>query len=159
MKDIKIESNVKLYRMDELEDSEQRLVKKAMEATNNSYSPYSRFRVGAALRLENGTEVIGANQENAAFPVTLCAERTAVFAAQAQYPDQPVLALAIAAQNESGFVNDPVSPCGSCRQVVLEIEQRYGRSVKIYLHGKRGVYVIDGIRNLLPLSFIDSSMR
>ena len=129
-----------------------------MGATDNSYSPYSKFRVGAALRLADGTEIIGANQENAAFPVTLCAERTAIFAAQAQYPAQPIVALAVAARNENGFTEDPVTPCGSCRQVILEIEQRYNQSVKIYLYGTRGVYVINTVRDLLPLCFVEESM-
>jgi cytidine deaminase len=144
--------------LEELSNDEQQLVRKAMQATDNSYSPYSKFRVGAALRLADGTEIIGANQENAAFPVTLCAERTAIFAAQAQYPAQPIVALAVAARNENGFTEDPVTPCGSCRQVILEIEQRYNQSVKIYLYGTRGVYVINTVRDLLPLCFVEESM-
>ena len=102
-----------------------------MEATGNSYSPYSRFRVGAALLLANGTEVIGANQENAAFPSGLCAERSAIFAAQSVYPDQPVTTLAIAAANEYGLMRDPIVPCGACRQVILEIEDRYKQPIRI----------------------------
>lgn len=153
-----MKQNMLFCRFDELTNDEQQLVKKAMDATDNSYSPYSKFRVGAAIRLADGREIIGANQENAAFPVTLCAERTAIFAAQAQYPDQPIVALAIAARNENGFTVDPVSPCGSCRQVILEIEQRYHQSVKIYLYGTRGVYVINTVRDLLPLCFVEESM-
>ena len=109
--------------------------------------------------LEDGSEIIGANQENAAFPVTLCAERTAIFAAQAQHPELSIVALAVAARNDNGFTEDPVSPCGSCRQVILEIEQRYGKPMKIYLYGTKGVYVIDTIRDLLPLCFVEESMR
>ena len=110
--------------MEELSEEEQKLIELAKKATDNSYSPYSHFRVGAALRLDDGTEIIGANQENAAFPVTLCAERTAIFAAQAQYPEHAVMQLAIAARNENGFMPMPTAPCGSCRQVILEVENR-----------------------------------
>lgn len=158
METIQLKQDLLFCQLEELSNDEQQLVRKAMQATDNSYSPYSKFRVGAALRLADGTEIIGANQENAAFPVTLCAERTAIFAAQAQYPAQPIVALAVAARNENGFTEDPVTPCGSCRQVILEIEQRYNQSVKIYLYGTRGVYVINTIRDLLPLCFVEESM-
>lgn len=159
MKKIEITQNMMFCQFEELNEAEQQLVRKAMDATDNSYSPYSHFRVGAAIRLEDGTEIIGANQENAAYPVTLCAERTAIFAAQAQHPELSIEALAIAARNDNGFTEDPVTPCGSCRQVILEVEQRYGRPMKIYLYGTKGVYVIDTVRDLLPLCFIDESMR
>jgi cytidine deaminase len=145
--------------LEELNEAEQQLVRKAMQATDNSYSPYSHFRVGAAIRLEDGSEIIGANQENAAFPVTLCAERTAIFAAQAQHPELSIEAIAIAARNENGFMADPVSPCGSCRQVILEIEERYNQPIKVLLYGTSGVYVLNTVRDLLPLCFIDESMR
>lgn len=158
METIQLKQDLLICQLEELSNDEQQLVRKAMQATDNSYSPYSKFRVGAALRLADGTEIIGANQENAAFPVTLCAERTAIFAAQAQYPAQPIVALAVAARNENGFTEDPVTPCGSCRQVILEIEQRYNQSVKIYLYGTRGVYVINTVRDLLPLCFVEESM-
>lgn len=158
METIQLKQDLLFCQLEELSNDEQQLVRKAMQATDNSYSPYSKFRVGAALRLADGTEIIGANQENAAFPVTLCAERTAIFAAQAQYPAQPIVAMAVAARNENGFTEDPVTPCGSCRQVILEIEQRYNQSVKIYLYGTRGVYVINTVRDLLPLCFVEESM-
>lgn len=159
MKTIELKQKVLFCQLEELNEEEQQLVKKAMQATDNSYSPYSHFRVGAAIRLEDGTEMIGANQENAAYPVTLCAERTAIFAAQAQQPELSIEALAIAARNENGFTDEPVTPCGSCRQVILEVEQRYGRPMKIYLYGTKGVYVINSVRDLLPLCFVDESMR
>ena len=145
--------NGKKKLLPKMTNDEQQLVRKAMDATDNSYSPYSKFRVGAAIRLADGREIIGANQENAAFPVTLCAERTAIFAAQAQYPDQPIVALAIAARNENGFTVDPVSPCGSCRQVLIETETRFCQEVRILLYGRNRIYVIDGIKQLMPLSF------
>ena len=158
MKEIKIQSVIRMYAMDELDETGMMLVNKAMEATNNSYAKYSNFHVGAALMLENGRVVIGANQENAAYPVTLCAERTAIFAAQANYPDQPVKALAIAARNANGFLEDPISPCGSCRQVILEVEERYGKPIKIYLYGTKGIFVVDSIKDLLPLSFVEDCL-
>lgn len=159
MKELKIETSMFFCQPEELGEDEQRLIELAKKATYNSYTPYSHFNVGAAVRLGNGMEIIGANQENAAFPVTLCAERTAIFAAQAQHPDQPIVALAIAARNNHGFVDEPASPCGSCRQVILEVEQRYKCDMKILLYGTRGVYVINSIKDILPLYFVDESMR
>lgn len=159
MKEINIETRIKAYSMEELDADTVRLINKAIKATKNSYAPYSGFNVGAAIRLADGTEIIGANQENAAFPVTLCAERTAIFAAQAQHPELAIKELAIAASNENGLTESPVSPCGSCRQVILEIEQRYGSPVRIYLYGTSCVYVIESVRDLLPLCFVDESMR
>ena len=159
MKDININTVIRLCALDELGDSVRRLVEKAYKATDNSYSPYSGFRVGAALRLIDGTEVIGANQENAAFSVTMCAERSAIFNAQSNFPDKAICEIAVAACNKDGIVAEPVAPCGSCRQAMLEMEQRYGRKIKIYLYGKKGVYVLYGVETLLPLSFVDGSMH
>ena len=115
--------------------------------------PYSHFAVGAAALLENGTIVTGSNQENAAYPSGTCAERTTVFYANSQYPDQPILTLAIAARNEAGFLEQPISPCGACRQVLLETEQRYGKPMRILLCSRTGVYELQGVKDLLPLSF------
>jgi cytidine deaminase len=159
MKDIEMKFNIVLAQLDELAADDQELVQKAMKATDNSNAKYSHFRVGAALLLEDGSVVIGANQENAVFPLGLCAERTAIFAAQAQRPDQSILKIAIAARNENGFMANPVSPCGSCRQVILEMEERYEQPIRILLYGTTGVYVINSVRDLLPLCFIDESMR
>ena len=118
--------------------------------------PYSKFSVGACLLLNNGVEVIGCNQENAAYPVGLCAERSAIFAAGAQYPDVPVRMIAIAARTPEGELQDePVSPCGSCRQVLIETETRFSQEVRILLYGRNRIYVIDGIKQLMPLSFTE----
>ena len=111
------------------------------------------------MRLANGKIVIGANQENAAFPSGLCAERTAVFAAQANFPQEPILTLAIAAKNDKGLLAEPITPCGACRQVILEIEDRYRQPVRILLYGTNKIYSIDSIKDLLPLSFIDENMH
>lgn len=159
MKQLTTAINYLLVQLDELTTLEQELVKKAIDATQNSYARYSNFHVGAACLLENNQIIIGANQENAAFPSGLCAERTAIFAAQANYPDQPVIALAIAAKNVNGLLKAPISPCGACRQVILEIEDRYQRPIRILLYGTEGILVFDSIKDLLPFSFVDANMR
>ncbi len=156
---MKIEINYDFVSESELSKEDLELVNRAKEATKNSYANYSHFNVGAALRLENGDIIIGANQENAAFPSGLCAERTAVFAAQAQHPDQPIEALAIAAKNVNGFIKEPISPCGPCRQVILEVEDRYKKPVRIILYGTDGIYIIKSVKDLLPFSFVDANMK
>ena len=154
MKELELKSVIQACQMDELSTEEQHLVNLAIEATHRSYAPYSHFHVGAAVRLENGEEIIGCNQENAAYPSGLCAERTALFSAGAQYPDVPVEMLAIAARGTDGeLLSEPVSPCGSCRQVIVESETRAGHPIRILLYGRKCVYVIDGIRKLMPLMF------
>lgn len=155
MEKVNVFSDIRLCQMDELASEDKVLVETAMQATDNSYSPYSKFRVGAAVRLAGGKVVMGANQENAAFSVTICAERSAIFAAQANYPDKAIVSIAIAARNEDGFTQEPVSPCGSCRQAMVEIEQRCSQPLHILLYGKKGIYVMDSISNLMPLSFTD----
>lgn len=159
MKTIDINIKIRFCRFEELAEEDRQLVEMAVEGTNNAYAKYSNFRVGAAVRLENGLLMKGANQENAAFPVTLCAERTAIFAAQANYPEQPITAIAIAAKNENGLLSEPITPCGSCRQVMLEIEDRYKRPLRILLYGQNGVYIVDTVKDLMPLSFVDASMK
>ncbi|MBS5612635.1 MAG: cytidine deaminase [Prevotella buccalis] len=159
MKQIDINISIESYQLDELSPQDQELVQAAIKATHNAYANYSRFYVGAALRLENGKMVIGANQENAAFPSGLCAERTAVFAAQANYPDSPIETLAIVGRNEKGVLPNPITPCGACRQVILEIEDRYKKPIKILLYGTQKIYCVRSVKDLLPLSFVDDNMR
>lgn len=159
MEQIDISIIIQSCQLDELSPRDRELVQDALEATENAYARYSRFYVGAALRLENGKVVIGANQENAAFPSGLCAERTAVFAAQANYPDSPIEALAVAGRNENGVLPNPITPCGACRQVILEIEDRYKKPVKILLYGTKKIYCVRSVKDLLPLSFVDDCMR
>jgi len=139
----------------ELTDSQRELITAAKKMTSNSYSPYSHFAVGAAARLANGQIVCGSNQENAAYPSGLCAERTALFAANANFPDQPVEALAIACFTSGRFTAQPGSPCGSCRQVMVETEHRYGRPMQILLYGEDFVYQFNSASDLLPLVFTD----
>lgn len=159
MEQIDINISIQSYQLNELSPQDQELVQAAIKATHNAYANYSRFYVGAALRLENGKMVIGANQENAAFPSGLCAERTAVFAAQANYPDSPIDTLAIAGRNEKGVLPNPITPCGACRQVILEIEDRYKKPIKILLYGTQKIYCVRSVKDLLPLSFVDDNMR
>ena len=159
MKNIDLTIQFQFCQLDELNETERMLVEKAIMATDNSYAIYSNFHVGAAVLLDDGSVIIGANQENAAFPSGLCAERTAIFAAQAQYPQKAVAMLAIAAKNEHGLVATPVSPCGACRQVILEVDERYQKPIRILLYGTDGVYVINSIKDLMPLCFLDSDMR
>lgn len=153
MKEIKLEINIRSYAYEELDEEERRLVNAAREAATRSYAPYSRFHVGAAVLLANGIIVTGSNQENAAYPSGTCAERTAVFYANSQYPAQPIKVLAIAARDVLDFTQKPVPPCGACRQVLLEAEQRYGCPMRILLYGTQGIYCLNGVKDLLPLSF------
>ncbi len=143
---------------DELDDSQKELLSIAKDMTDNSYSPYSHFRVGAAVRLANGQIVSGSNQENAAYPSGLCAERTTLFAANANYPDQAVKALAIACYTNGHFTPYPGSPCGSCRQVMIETEHRYNTPMQILLYGDEYIYLFDNAQDLLPLSFLSEDL-
>ena len=159
MKTIDLSIKIGFGTFDELSADDQHLIQTAIAATENSYSPYSRFQVGAALRLANGKEVMGANQENAAFPSGLCAERSAILLHSQIIQTNLVTALAIAARNEHGLMHDPIVPCGACRQVILEIEDRYKQPIRILLYGTGGVYVINTVKELLPLQFVSESMK
>lgn len=159
MREYKIEAILHLCEMAELSEMDCELVEAAKQATDGSYAPYSKFFVGAAARLSDGSIFLGANQENAAFPSGLCAERTALFAANAQYPLQPVVALAIAARKGSRFLAKPIPPCGACRQVISGVEDRFGQPIRILLYGTDGVLVSKGISPLLPLRFVDDDVR
>lgn len=139
---------------EELSEQDRQLIESARQATQQSYAPYSQFHVGAAVLLEDGTTITGTNQENVAYPSGVCAERTALFYASSAHPDKAIVALAIAAHSKGEFTNNPISPCGACRQVMLEIEQRHARPIRILLYGTESVYVIEGgVRELLPLTF------
>ena len=159
MKTINLNIAINHCQLDELTVADRELIERAMKATDNAYAEYSHFYVGAALRLANGRIVIGANQENAAFPSGLCAERTAVFSAQANFPDQSIDALALVARNDNELIDNPVTPCGACRQVLLGVEERYGLPMRILMYGKSGVYSVGSAKDLVPLSFVDSSMK
>lgn len=137
----------------ELDETELMLVQEAKKAAKNAYAPYSKFNVGAALLLENGKVVTGNNQENAAYPSGLCAERVAVFYANSKYPKIPVVSIAVTAMTNDEWIENPVPPCGSCRQSLLETEMRFKKPMKVIMAGKDTVRVIENVRNLLPLNF------
>jgi len=159
MKDLTIKSIIKVCQYDELSDEDKKLIDQSIEATKRSYAPYSKFSVGAAALLDNDITVTGNNQENAAYPSGLCAERTTLFYANSQYPESAVKTLAIAARTERDFIETPIPPCGACRQVILETEKRFGNSIRILLYGKKCIYIVEGIGSLLPLSFDASAME
>jgi cytidine deaminase len=156
MEEMTLKSAIQVAQLSELTETDRQLIDMAIEGTNRSYAPYSHFCVGAALLLANSKMIIGCNQENAAFPAGICAERAAIFAAGAQYPDQPVIALAITARNTKGeLIDEPASPCGPCRQVLIETETRFKHPVRILLYGRKRTFVINSIKELMPLSFTE----
>ncbi|MCM1108528.1 MAG: cytidine deaminase [Clostridium sp.] len=159
MKEVILQSKFTIYAYNELNEADRELIEAAKAATQTSYAPYSNFRVGAAVRLADNTVVRGSNQENAAFPSGTCAERTALFYANANHPDQPVAALAVAAFANGRFLAAPIPPCGACRQVILGVEERYGSPVRILLYGTEGTYVTDSVKSLLPLQFVGDTMK
>ena len=154
-----IETKVSVYKFGELSAEHKMLVEKAKEQVKNSYAPYSGFSVGAALLLENGEIFAANNQENAAYPSGLCAERVAMFYANAQHTDIPIKVLAVAAYTKGAFLTEPVTPCGSCRQVLIETESRYGKDITVILYGTENVYIVENVRQLLPLQFEKSSLK
>jgi cytidine deaminase len=137
----------------EMDPQDQEVVAAALEARKGSYSPYSKFRVGAALRLADGTIVQGANQENIAYPSGLCAERTAMFAASANHPGVPFDTLAIVGGNGAEVCEMPAAPCGGCRQVMAEYQRLYDRPLRIILIGSHAIYKFDKVEDILPLIF------
>lgn len=144
----------------ELTEADQKLCLVAIEASRRSYAPYSEFHVGAAVLLNNGIILSGNNQENAAYPSGLCAERCAVFYANAQYPDVPIHTLAIAATNQQNeLTRMPITPCGSCRQVLIESEARFQNNIRLLLYGAEQVVVVSACSYLLPFSFSDKSLQ
>ena len=152
---------IRIAEYDRLEDLPHRsgLVESAMEAAGNAYAPYSGYRVGAAVLLENGEIYTGNNQENAAYPSGLCAERVAIFYAGAQHPDIPVVSIAIAAFTDGDFQEEPVPPCGGCRQVLYEKEAQGGKPMEVILYGKQKIQVLQSASDLLPIPFVLQNKR
>lgn len=154
MKQIQITVPVVELDYSELSAADAALVEQARQATYRSYSPYSKFSVGAAIRLDNGQTITGANQENVAYPSGTCAERSACYYAHAQYPEAKFEAIAIAARGVDGeFTTDCTAPCGACRQALLEYELLAGRDVPVLLAAADKVYVLPSVQSLLPLAF------
>lgn len=139
--------------LSELTDQDKALAEKAIEAAQNAYAPYSGFQVGAALRLANGIVVTGNNQENAAYPSGLCAERVALFWAGSQYKDIPVQSMAVAAFKNGRMTAAPISPCGACRQVLKESEHRYASPIALILLGEEKIVKFLQSGYLLPFGF------
>lgn len=143
----------------ELPADEQMLISAARLALDNAYAPYSNFKVGAALLLANGKTVTGSNQENAAYPACICAEGTAFSAASSLYPDVAILKMAVTVKSDRRVVENPVAPCGICRQRILEYENRFSQPITIIMAGESGkVYSVDSVKDLLPLHFSKSDL-
>ncbi len=158
MKEVILQTKMTQCKYEELDEVLRNVVDAAKNMTQNAYCPYSHFHVGAALLMEDGQILLGANQENAAYPSGLCAERTALFAANANHPNTPVKVLAIAAYTNGLFTKEAVSPCGACRQVMLETEHRFGKPMKVVLYGEEMCYILESAAELLPLNFVAESL-
>jgi len=154
MKTIEIKIVVHEFQnIDELPENDQVLLTEARRITALAYAPYSGFHVGAAVLLSNGMIITGNNQENSAYPSGLCAERVALFYANANYPEAGVEAIAVSAAKNGVLVNEAIKPCGSCRQALAETEIRYKKPIRIILDGQDSIMVLQGMESLLPLSF------
>lgn len=155
MKTIKLETTMHVYdSRSELPADLHALLAEAEQAATRAYSPYSHFQVGAAILLNNGKVFTGSNQENAVFPSGLCAERVAAFAASSAYPEVPFSKIAVTAINPSEPLKEPVSPCGSCRQVLFEYERKFGQPLEVLLAGQDGpIYHFQSVAHLLPYTF------
>ncbi|MCR4031628.1 MULTISPECIES: cytidine deaminase [Flavobacterium] len=155
MKEINITTSFTIYdNLGELPGEIQDLMNQAIEVRKKAYAPYSKFRVGAALLLDNGKVISGSNQENAAYPSGLCAERTAIFYAGSAYPEAKILKMAITAASDTNQTTAPIPPCGSCRQSIAEYEIKQDTPIEIYFMGEIGeVYKSSSLKNLLPLMF------
>ncbi len=138
----------------DLPGQDKRLLESAKNALRLAYAPYSRFRVGAAALLANNDIVEGANYENAAYPLCLCAERAALAAAISKFPEMPVLAMAVTVENSSQTIQRPATPCGACRQVLVETEIKNRQAIRLLLQGQIGpVWVFENSSDLLPFGF------
>jgi cytidine deaminase len=153
MKNFNITAKIVVYDYNELNTVEKIVVDAAKEAVKSAYCPYSGFRVGAAVLLGNGEIIRGSNQENAAYPSGLCAERTALFYANSRFPGEAVDTVAVAAFCNGSYTAEPITPCGACRQVILEAQNRYNHPVRLILYGEKACYVVESISELLPLGF------
>lgn len=161
MKKLKIDINIEEFANGEkLPEIDEMLIKQASRAIESSYAPYSQFHVGAAILLADGKIILGSNQENAAYPSGLCAERVAIFQAKSTYPHSTIQAIAIAAKADHFETDSPVTPCGACRQVIAEMQSRQKSKIRIIMKGQKGgAYVADGIENLLPLMFNEEKLK
>ena len=161
MKENKIEISYKVFDdLNELMKEDAWLLNEARDVTKQAYAPYSNFYVGAAAKLVNGEIVAGTNQENASYPVGLCAERVLLASASSQFPKIPIQTMAVSYKSENVKSDHPISPCGICRQTLQEYEGRVDHPVQLILGGMTGhVYVIDSASRLLPLAFTSEELR
>jgi cytidine deaminase len=155
LKKITIKTELDSYEaLTEMTQEEQNLMQKAKEACEKAYAPYSKFKVGAALLLENGKIILGNNQENAAYPSGMCAERVAIWKAHSDYPDVKMLKMALTIKSEKQVIDSPVPPCGACRQSIAEYEVKQKTPIEIFFMGEKGaIYKTKSLANLLPLVF------
>lgn len=137
----------------EMQPADRELASEAIAAMNNAYAPYSHFHVGAAVRMSNSQIVRGSNQENAAFPSGLCAERTAMFAAAAKYPDKDMQSIAIAGGVYGRLAEQPATPCGACRQVMAQYQTKAGKPMSVIMIGSKRIWKFDRVDDILPLIF------
>ena len=160
MKELHITTTFKVFEnLSQLPKDIQSLMNEAIAIRKKAYAPYSHFRVGAALLLDNGKIVLGSNQENAAYPSGLCAERVAIYQAGAVYPEAKIVTIAITAASDSNPTLSPIPPCGACRQSIAEYEFKQDTPIEIYFMGEKGeIYKSNSINNLLPLSFNSTSL-
>jgi len=160
MENISITATFNVYpSVGQLPEDVAALMEQAVAVRKQSYAPYSRFHVGAALLLDNGRVVLGSNQENAAYPSGLCAERVAVFQAGAIYPDVKIIKMAITAASEQREVSEPIPPCGACRQSIAEYELKQDTPIEIWFMGETGkVYRSESLKNMLPMVFGGSDL-
>ncbi|MFN7116522.1 MAG: cytidine deaminase [Saprospiraceae bacterium] len=154
-KEINLNAVIEVYeKVEDLPAADQNLLHRAKQALPTAFAPYSGFQVSAAVLLSNGEILVGTNHENAAYPMCLCAERTALAAAHAQFPGVPVQALAITVKSKNRVIDEPASPCGACRQVICETEHRYKTPIQLILQGETGIiYKLKSGKDLLPLAF------
>ena len=155
MTELDINVKVRVFEnMKALEPKDEALLQAAKGALNNSYSPYSSFKVAAAVLLENGEILTGTNQENASYPVGICAEGTVLSAVSAMHPNVAVKKMAVTVKSGKSLVSSPVAPCGICRQRIYEYEMRFNSDIEIIMMGEEGeVYAVKSIKDLLPLAF------
>ncbi|NOY36801.1 MAG: cytidine deaminase [Chlorobi bacterium] len=159
MKEKKITITIQEYLPEEVYDNDKILIEKATLAAHNAYAPYSSFCVGAALKLDNGEIIVANNQENAAFPSGMCAERVAMYYANARYPDTAIVALAITAIKDGKELETAVYPCGACRQALIESEIRFGKKIRMIMAGSQKVEITSSVSGLLPLHFTASFLK
>lgn len=154
MRRIQLKAEIQVFKKEEMEKAEQALLEAALQACDQAYAPYSDFRVGVALGLDNGHIMKGANQENPAYPMCICAEPVALSNAKMAFPEAKVMTMAIRIKSGRQMISEPAAPCGACRQMISEYESRQKAPITLLLQGEEGdIFKIEGIESLLPLSF------